>query len=103
MGAPPPASLDYSVKVFVTIEPGTSVDGWAIKSGVICPQVDPTQRPQWPETIFLILNKTRVGYTLEAPSDFPLATRVSALVKGVRAVLDLLSSSRPSSRISQGQ
>ena len=33
------------------------------------------------------MNRTRLSYTLEAPSDFPLATRVDALVAGVNAAL----------------
>ena len=49
---------------------------------------DPRTRPQWPEAFYLIMHKARQGYTLEAPSDFPLATRVPALVAGVRAALE---------------
>jgi hypothetical protein len=33
------------------------------------------------------VNKTRLSYTLEAPSDFPLTTRVNALVAGANAAL----------------
>jgi len=56
--------------------------------GIINPKVDPRSRPQWAEAFYLITNKTRLSYTLEAPSDFQLSTRVAALVAGVRAVLD---------------
>jgi hypothetical protein len=35
----------------------------------------------------LIVNKTRLSYTLEAPSDFPLTTRVNSLIAGVNAAL----------------
>ena len=56
--------------------------------GIIIPNVDPRSRPQWPEAFYLITNKTRLSYTLEAPSDFELSTRVAALAAGVRAVLD---------------
>ncbi|TMQ02117.1 MAG: DUF2817 domain-containing protein [Verrucomicrobia bacterium] len=58
------------------------------QDGVIRPDIDPTKRPQWPEAFYLIMKKTRQSYTLEAPSDFPLATRVAALVAAVRAVLN---------------
>jgi hypothetical protein len=34
------------------------------------------------------MHKTRLSYTLEAPSDFPLPTRVAALVSAARAALD---------------
>jgi protein MpaA len=57
------------------------------KGGIIRPLIDPRGRPQWPEAFWLISNKSRLSYTLEAPSDFPLVTRVDALVAAVRAVL----------------
>lgn len=56
--------------------------------GIIHPSHDPASRPQWPEAFWLLQHKTRLSYTLEAPSDFPLATRVSALVSAVRVALD---------------
>lgn len=58
------------------------------RGGIIRPSVDPMSRPQWPEAFWLLTHKTRQSYTLEAPSDFPLSTRVTALVTGVRAVLE---------------
>jgi murein peptide amidase A len=73
------------------IESASLVDDWPAENGIIRPKVNPTERPLWPETLYLISNnKTRLGYTLEAPSDFPMAARVAALVMAVRAVLDLL-------------
>lgn len=57
------------------------------KGGVIRPSLDPATRPQWPEAFWLLQNKTRQSCTLEAPSDFPLATRVEALVAGLNAAL----------------
>ena len=59
-------------------------------NGIIRADFDPASRPQWPESFYLIQKKTRLSYTLEAPSDFPLEVRVEALVAGVRAVLDSL-------------
>lgn len=64
------------------------IENWPANGGVIRPNTNPAERPQWPEAIYLISNKTRLSYTLEAPSDFPLSVRVNALVTGVRAVLD---------------
>jgi hypothetical protein len=46
-------------------------------------------RPQWPEAFWLLRNKTRHSYTLEAPSDFPLETRVAALVTAVKTVVEV--------------
>jgi hypothetical protein len=62
------------------------IEGREAHGGVIRPNLDPSSRPQWPEAFWLIQNKTRQSCTLEAPSDFPLSTRVDALVAGVNAV-----------------
>ena len=51
------------------------------------PPLDPAARPEWPEAFYLIQRKTRLSYTLEAPSDFPLTVRINALVNGVKAAL----------------
>jgi hypothetical protein len=63
------------------------IEGRPAAQGIIRPSLDPNRRLLWPEAFFLILNKTRHSYTLEAPSDFPLATRVAALVVAVRTAL----------------
>jgi hypothetical protein len=63
------------------------IEGRPAQEGIIRPSVDPASRPDWPEAFFLIAHKARLSYTLEAPSDFPLATRVAALVVGVAAAL----------------
>lgn len=60
------------------------------QGGIIRPSVDPSARPLWPEAFWLLNHKTRHSYTLEAPSDFPLGTRVDSLVTAVRTVLDAL-------------
>jgi hypothetical protein len=63
------------------------IEGRAAQGGIISPNLDPNSRPQWPEAFWLIQNRTRQSYTLEAPSDFPLSTRVDALVAAVLAAL----------------
>jgi hypothetical protein len=63
------------------------IEGRPAHGGIIRPSVDPRSRPQWPEAFYLLTYKTRLSYTLEAPSDFPLPTRVAALLAGVRAAL----------------
>jgi len=60
------------------------------QGGVIHPSPDPKSRPEWPEAFWLLTHKTRHSYTLEAPSDFALPTRVAALVTAVRTVLETL-------------
>jgi hypothetical protein len=64
------------------------IEGRPALNGVIRPGVDPRSRPDWPEAFYLITHQTRLSYTLEAPSDFPLPTRVAALVAGVTAALE---------------
>jgi murein peptide amidase A len=66
------------------------IEGRPVQNGIIRPNLDPRSRPQWPEAFFLIMHKTRLSYTLEAPSDFPLATRVAALVSGVNTALRII-------------
>jgi hypothetical protein len=70
------------------IDCSDTIEGRQAKGGIIRPDLDPQTRPEWPEAFHLIQKKTRLSYTLEAPSDFPLAIRVAGLVDGVRAALD---------------
>jgi protein MpaA len=63
------------------------IDGRAAKGGIIRPNLTPILRSQWPEAFWLITHKTRRSYTLEAPSDFALSTRVDSLVAAVEAAL----------------
>jgi murein peptide amidase A len=64
------------------------IEGREARGGIIRPNLDPASRPEWPEAFYLIQHKTRLSFTLEAPSDWPLPTRVAALVAGVRAALE---------------
>ncbi len=70
------------------IDLSPEIEGRPAQGGVIRPGADPRSRPQWPEAFWLLTYKTRHSYTLEAPSDFPLETRVNALATAVRAILE---------------
>jgi hypothetical protein len=72
------------------VDPSPIIETWAANAGVIRPQVNPPDRPQWPESLWLIVHKTPLSYTLEAPSDFPLPTRVEALSAAVKTAVGLL-------------
>jgi len=72
------------------IDTSPTIEGRVATEGVIRPTLDPRDRPQWPESFYLLTHKTRLSYTLEAPSDFALAARVAALVIGVNTALALL-------------
>jgi len=63
------------------------IEGREAHDGIIRPNLDPRTRPLWPEAFWLLQHKTRLSYTLEAPSDFPLEVRVKALVSAVKAAL----------------
>jgi hypothetical protein len=69
------------------IEQSEMIEGREAKGGIIRPNLDPRACPQWAEAFYLIMRKSRLGYTLEAPSDFPLSVRVNALVTAVHAAL----------------
>ncbi|HEY4951986.1 MAG TPA: M14 family metallocarboxypeptidase [Verrucomicrobiae bacterium] len=64
------------------------IEDRAAQNGIVRPNISPQERPLWPEALYLITQKSRQGYTLEAPSDFPLPVRVAALVAGVNATIN---------------
>lgn len=64
------------------------IEGRPAAGGIIRPGADVLNRPDWPEAFYLIHHKTPLNYTLEAPSDFPLGTRVAALVAAVEGALE---------------
>jgi murein peptide amidase A len=70
------------------IDLSETIEGRAARGGIIRPNIAPAERPQWPEAVWLLVQKSRQGYTLEAPSDFELPVRVNALVAAVNAALN---------------
>lgn len=79
-----------AVAAICPIDRSPMIEDWAAGGGIIRPKVKPEERPRWAEALYLAVNKTRQGYTLEAPSDFPLAVRVQALVTGVQTVMSAI-------------
>ena len=87
---PSPANkIIESVKPVCPIDLSEMIDGWRAQGGVLRPKINPAERPDWAEAIYLINHKARQGYTLEAPSDFPMPVRVNALVAAVNAALGI--------------
>jgi protein MpaA len=74
------------------VDPNEVIEGRPASNGIIRPNIDLSSRPDWPEAFYVITHKTRFSYTLEAPSDFPLAIRVEALTVAVNAAVELLAS-----------
>jgi protein MpaA len=75
------------VKKVCPIDLSETIEGRSAKNGIVRPNILPHERPDWPEAFYLVTHKARQGYTLEAPSDFPLQTRVTALVACVNSAL----------------
>ena len=77
-----------AVREVCPVDESENIEGRAAHNGIIRPNISPPERPDWPEALYLISHKSRQGYTLEAPSYFPLATRVNALVASVNAAVN---------------
>ena len=88
-----------AVAAVCPVDPSPLIEGRVANGGIIRPDLDPASRLQWPEAFYLIQHKTRLSYTLEAPSDFPLGARVQALVAGVNAALTVLRSCRAAEQL----
>ena len=77
-----------AVRQVCPVDLSENIEGRPAQGGIIHPKINHAERPDWPEALYLISHKSRQGYTIEAPSDFPLATRVNALVAAVSAGLE---------------
>lgn len=87
-GKPSPATrMIGAVKPVCPVDLSENIEGRAAHGGIIQPKINPAERPDWPEAIYLISHRARQGYTLEAPSDFALSVRVNALVAAVSAAI----------------
>ena len=69
------------------IDTSVTIDGREARDGIIRPDGDPWQRELWPEAIYLRAHHTRLGYTIESPSAFPLDRRVAAHRASLSAAL----------------
>ena len=82
-----PPMIDAVSKV-CPVETATVIDGRAIaEPGIIRPIDDPLLREAWPESIYLRAHHTRLGYTIETPSSFPLAQRIAAHRAAIEAAV----------------
>ena len=83
-----PRRVLNAVEAVCPIDHSPQIDGRNNDRGLIKPELDPAVRKLWPEAFWLVMNKTRLSYTCEAPSDFEIEVRVEALVSAARALLD---------------
>lgn len=80
------------------IDPHEIIDDRPAKGGIIRPSaahLDPAKRELWPESLYLRVHHTTLGYTLETPSSFPLDQRIAALRTAVNTALNLALPSHP--------
>jgi len=61
------------------IDMSPMIDEREAHGGIIRPVGDPLERENWPESVYLRANHTRLAYTIETPSSLPLAQRVATL------------------------
>ncbi len=92
-----------AVKEVCPIDMSPEIEGRPAKDGIICANRYLATRPDWPEAFYLVHHKAPLSYTLEAPSDFPLRTRVQALTVAVKAALDACNIGARHSRPQQPQ
>ena len=79
-----------AVGAICPIDHSELIDGRPAKGGLLRPIASPDARPLWPEAFYIVQNnKTRLSYTLAAPSDFPIPTRVDALCTAVKSLIEL--------------
>ena len=85
------ASLEIlnAVSSVCPIDQSELIDGRPANCGLLKPLESPDVRPLWPEAFYIVQNnKTRLSYTLEAPSDFPLYFRTHALRHAIETTLN---------------
>ena len=82
-----PRRVLEAVESVCPIDHSPEIDGRKNDRGLIVPELDPRLRGLWPEAFWLVMNKTQLSYTCEAPSDFPMQVRTEALVRAVRSLL----------------
>jgi hypothetical protein len=87
----PAEKIIDAVQKVCPVDPSEIIEDRPAKNGIIRPNIRPHERSDWPEAFYLITSKSRQGYTLEAPSDFPLSVRMNALVAGANAALSGMS------------
>lgn len=90
----PAEEIIEDVERMCPVDHAEVIDGWPAAGGIIRPAFQPELRPDWPEAFFLLMHKTRLTYTFEAPSDFPLSTRVHALEVATKSAITLLETER---------
>jgi len=83
----PVRSIIERLSEICPVDPSGEIDGRPAARGLIRPQIPKEQRPEWPEALYLVENKTRLSYTVESPSDFEMEVRVRLQVEAVKAFL----------------
>jgi len=80
--------LDAAVAAGCPRQPGSRIDGFDAKDGVISGEPYPETWTKWPEAFHLRTSHARLLYTVESPSALPMEIRVAAHCSAVRAAID---------------
>jgi hypothetical protein len=82
-------SMIEAVRPICPIDPSELIDDRPALAGILRPEFKPAERELWPESIYLQVHHTKLSYTIETPSGFPLAQRVDALQAAVTTAVRL--------------
>jgi hypothetical protein len=83
------------VRTVCAVDESPVIEGREARGGIIRPELNPAERELWPEALFIQAHHTRLSYTIEAPSAFPLETRIAALRAALRSGLGLATRRAP--------
>jgi predicted deacylase len=89
-------SVIEAVRAASAIELAEQIDGRAASGGIIRPDGDPTQRDQWPESLYLHVHHTALSYGFETASAFPLEQRIATQCIAVEMAIGRLIPPSPS-------
>jgi hypothetical protein len=78
-----------AVRSICPIDVSETIDERPALAGILRPEINPAERELWPEALYLQVHHTKLGYTLETPSGFPLAQRIAALRAAVTTAVRL--------------
>jgi protein MpaA len=90
------AKIIAAMGLHVPIDLRPEIEEWAARGGVISRHdlIAKLGRledlPEWPETIYLTVHHTDVGYTIETPKPFPIEARVKAQIAAVETLMNAL-------------
>jgi hypothetical protein len=87
-GASPAKRIISRVAGVCPIDRSEVIHDMPADNGVVRSYGNPYAHFEWNEAVFLATHKTKLSYTLKAPSQLPLACRAAGLAAAIQSVLD---------------